>query len=166
MQTKLTGKYNLSNIGYAIAVGKYFNLTDDLIKEALETYTPKDMRSQIIEKNNNLIVLDAYNANPTSLKAAIDSLVNMQGNNKVAIVGDMFELGKKSAEEHQFIADYLKEKNIDAYLIGKNFGQTQSKYDKYDDTESFIKSKNFDKLKNATILIKGSRGMAMEKIIE
>jgi UDP-N-acetylmuramoyl-tripeptide--D-alanyl-D-alanine ligase len=166
IQTKLSGKYNLSNLGYAIAVGKYFNLPDEMIKEALEHYTPKDMRSQIIEKNSNLIVLDAYNANPTSMKAAIDSLVNMEGDKKIAIVGDMFELGKNADKEHQYITDYLNKKGLKAYLIGENFAQTKSKFDTYKNTADFIKSDVFKQLKNATILIKGSRGMALESIVE
>jgi len=166
IQTKLSGQYNLSNIGYAIAVGKYFNLSNELIKEALEDYTPKDMRSQIIKKNDNLIVLDAYNANPTSLKAAIDSLYTMDGDNKIAIIGDMFELGKNTDIEHQFIADYLAGKGIDSYLIGEHFAQTKSKFNTFKNTGEFIASKTFDKLNHATILIKGSRGMALEKIVE
>jgi len=165
IQTKLSGQYNLSNIGYAIAVGKYFNISNELIKEALENYTPKDMRSQIIEKGDNLIVLDAYNANPTSLKAAIDSLDRMSGDNKIAIIGDMFELGKNTNIEHQFIADYLASKGIESYLIGEHFAQTKSKFNTYKNTDAFIASKIFDKLNHATILIKGSRGMALEKII-
>ncbi len=165
IQTKLSGKYNLSNIGYAISIGKYFNLSDTKIKEALENYTPKDMRSQIIEKDGNLIILDTYNANPTSMKAAIDNLSNMHGDKKIAILGDMFELGDSSQEEHRFIADYLTEKQIDAYLIGKNFFRTKSDFPKYKNTTAFKKANILKQIKDASILIKGSRGMALENLI-
>jgi len=165
IQTKLTGKYNLSNIGYAIAVGKYFGLSDDEIKQALEQYVPKDMRSQIIEKNGNLIILDAYNANPTSMKAALENLLQMQGKNKVAILGDMFELGDNALQEHQAIADFAAQNKIDTYLIGETFSQTKSDFPKYKTTDEFIKAKAFDNYKDSNILIKGSRGMALERVL-
>ncbi len=165
IQTQLTGKYNLSNLGYAIAVGKFFNLPDQEIKEALENYTPKDMRSQIIEKNGNLIILDTYNANPTSMKAALENLAKMPGKTKIAILGDMFELGAHSQKEHQTIVDFAKNNNINAYLLGENFEQTQSDYPKFKTTRAFIDSGIFNRLKDARILIKGSRGMSLEQIV-
>ncbi len=166
IQTQITGKYNLSNIGYAIAAGKFFNLSDNEIKQALEHYTPKDMRSQIVEQNDNLIILDAYNANPTSMKAALTNLLQMSGKRKVAVLGDMFELGNEAAAEHQAIADFVKEHGIEAYLIGENFAQTQTDLPKFKTTQDFIDSGIFDTIKDANILIKGSRGMALEKILQ
>ena len=166
IQTKLTGKYNLSNIGYAVAVGKFFNLTDTEIKQALEQYTPKDMRSQIVERDGNLIILDAYNANPTSMRVAIENLLQMSGKRKVAILGDMFELGKTAADEHQAIAAAVKEKGIEAYLIGENFSRTKTDFPVFKTTQDFIHSGIFNRIKDATILIKGSRGMALEKILQ
>lgn len=166
IQTQITGKYNLSNIGYAIATGKFFNLSDDEIKQALEHYTPKDMRSQIVEQNGNLIILDAYNANPTSMKAALNNLLQMSGKRKVAVLGDMFELGNKAAAEHQAITDFVRKHDIEAYLIGENFEQTQTDLPKFKTTQDFIDSGIFDKIKDADILIKGSRGMALEKILQ
>ena len=166
IQTKLTGKYNLSNIGYAVAVGKFFNLTDTEIKQALEQYTPKDMRSQIVERDGNLIILDAYNANPTSMWVAIENLLQMSGKRKVAILGDMFELGKTAADEHQAIAAAVKEKGIEAYLIGENFSRTKTDFPVFKTTQDFIDSGIFNRFKDATILIKGSRGMALEKILQ
>jgi len=165
IQTKLSGKYNLSNIGYAISVGKYFSLSDTEIKEALENYTPKDMRSQIIQKDGNLIILDTYNANPTSMKAAIDSLSNMHADKKIAVLGDMFELGASSQKEHQFIIDYLTKKQIDTYLIGENFFKIETRFPKYKNIEEFNKTNIIKQLKDATILIKGSRSMVLENII-
>ena len=166
IQTNLTGKYNLSNIGYAIAVGKFFNLSDAEIKQALEQYTPKDMRSQILEQNGNLIILDAYNANPTSMQAAINNLLQMSGKRKVAILGDMFELGDNAKEEHQTIANILKEKAVEAYLIGENFRQTKTDFPVFKTTQDFVNSGVFNKIKDADVLIKGSRGMALEKILK
>jgi UDP-N-acetylmuramoyl-tripeptide--D-alanyl-D-alanine ligase len=165
IHTKLTGKYNLSNIGYAITVGKFFNLQDDEIKEALENYVPKDMRSQIIEKNNNIIILDTYNANPTSMMAALENLLQRQAKRKVAVLGDMFELGESAFQEHQKIADFLAENHIEAYLIGTLFSKTKTKFKTYPTTEKFIASKDFNKITQADILIKGSRSMALEKIL-
>ena len=166
IQTRISGKYNLSNIGYAIAAGKFFNLSDSEIKQALEAYVPKDMRSEVIEQNGNTIFLDAYNANPTSMKLAIDNLIAVNDNEKIAILGDMFELGDKSLEEHQSIVQQLKKQGVKAYLIGENFAKTQSDFPGYKTTADFIKAGIFSTLKNATILIKGSRGMALEKIIQ
>ncbi len=166
IQTKLTGKYNLSNIGYAIAAGKFFNLTDEEIKKALENYVPKDMRSQIIEQDGNLIVLDAYNANPTSMKAALENLKNLQGERKIAILGDMFELGKNSDIEHQNIVDWAKENNIETYLIGEQFAQTRSDFPKFKNTSEFKEKYKLEDFAPATILIKGSRGMKLEDLVK
>ena len=166
IQTHVSGKYNLSNIGYAIAAGKFFNLSDAEIKQALENYRPKDMRSEIIQKGSNTIYLDAYNANPTSMKAAIENLLQTPNPNKVAILGDMFELGTHTQAEHQAIVDMLQENKVKAYLIGGNFSNTQSEYPAFATTSDFIASGILNKIQNADILIKGSRGMALEKVLE
>ncbi len=166
IQTKLTGKYNLSNIGYAIATGKFFNLSDEEIKQALEDYTPKDMRSQILEQNGNLIILDAYNANPTSMRLALNNLLQMSGKRKVAVLGDMFELGDTTAAEHQAIVDMLKENEIEAYLIGEYFSRTETTLPVFKTTQDFIDSGIFNRISGADILIKASRGMALEKILQ
>ncbi len=166
IQTKLSGKYNLSNIGYAIAAGKFFNLTDEEIKKALENYVPKDMRSQIIEKEGNIIILDAYNANPTSMKAALENLSQLQGKRKIAILGDMFELGENELNEHQEIAHWLKDNGIEAYLIGEQFGKIKTNFPVYKDTEEFKKQHSLKDFSPATILIKGSRGMQMENLLK
>ncbi len=165
IQTKLNGKYNLSNIGYAITVGKYFGLSDNEIKVALENFVPKDMRSEIIEQNGNLIILDAYNANPTSMKVALESLHQMTGSKKMAILGDMFELGEAAAKEHQAIADLVKKMGIEAYLIGSNFAKTKTDFPKFETTQDFINQNILENLRDTTLLIKGSRGMALEKIL-
>jgi len=166
IQTRLTGKYNLSNIGYAIATGKFFNLSDDEIQKALESYVPQNMRSQIIEKNDNLIILDTYNANPTSMKAALENLKQMHAPRKVAILGDMFELGEKAVQEHQNIVNFARKNQIETYLIGENFLKTQSDFPKFKTVEDFKQSEIWDKIHQANILIKGSRGMQLEKILD
>ena len=166
IQTQLTGKYNLSNIGYAITAGKFFNLSDEEIKKALENYVPKDMRSEIIEKNGNLIVLDAYNANPTSMLAALNNLKNLQGERKIAILGDMFELGKNSSEEHQKIVDWAKDNDIETYLIGENFAQTKTGFPKFKNTKEFKEKYSLKDFSPSTILIKGSRGVKLEDLVK
>ncbi len=167
IQTKLIGKYNLANLGAAILIGKFFNISDAEIKTALETYTPKDMRSQIVKKNGNKIILDTYNANPTSMMAALKNVLNMQNGNTVVILGDMFELGDHADKEHQNIVNFIQQHRLQAYLIGEHFLKTHSKdIEKFATLQDFLKQNTFQNIKNALILIKGSRSMQLEKILE
>jgi UDP-N-acetylmuramoyl-tripeptide--D-alanyl-D-alanine ligase len=167
IKTNLIGNYNFTNIKAAISIAEFFGVSNQKIKEALEEYHPTNNRSQIIEKGSNTIILDAYNANPTSMKAAISNLEEMDADYKVAILGDMFELGSYSTDEHSKLANELSESNIDEiYLIGKEFSKAKTnKLKYYDSTENFINDDILGKIKNSTILIKGSRGMALEKIL-
>ncbi len=167
IKTNLVGNYNFANIKCAISIGEFFGVEQIKIKDALEEYLPTNNRSQIIKKNNNTIILDAYNANPTSMRAAISNLEEMDADYKVAILGDMFELGDYSENEHSSLAIELQKSSIDEiYLIGENFLKTQIKNLKYyNNTSDFIESNIFSEIKNSTILIKGSRGMALEKIL-
>jgi len=168
IQSQLIGAYNFSNIAAAIAIGIYFDVPLNDIKDAIETYIPSNNRSQIIKKDTNSIILDAYNANPTSMKAALDNFSNLTTTPKIAFLGDMFELGDSAKEEHQFITDYATASTIEkVYLIGKNFGNTISTDKKTIIYPTFEELKaNFPKLKNSNLLIKGSRGMALERILE
>jgi len=168
IQSQLIGAYNFSNIAAAIAMGTYFGVSPNDIKEAIESYTPSNNRSQIIHKSTNKIILDAYNANPTSMKAALHNFSNLTDANKIVFLGDMFELGESAAEEHQFITNYVASLNIDnIYLIGANFGKTTSNHPKTIIYSSFEALKtNFPAVENSTLLIKGSRGMALERILE
>lgn len=165
--SQLIGSYNFTNISAAIAIGNYFNIEALAIKEAIESYIPSNNRSQIITKGDNKIILDAYNTNPTSMKAALDNLSQIEDDKKIAILGDMFELGNDAAVEHQFIADYASSLNLDhLYLVGENFYATNCKVDTYKSFDDFKNAFELSSIKATTILIKGSRGMALERVLE
>ena len=170
IQSNLIGHYNFKNISAAITIGRYFEVSDEAISKGIENYLPTNNRSQIINKNGNKIILDAYNANPTSMQAAIDSFDKLKDKNKIAFLGDMFELGKESFKEHQTIVDVLKNTNLDKiYVVGSNFGETKTDSNKIIILNSFDDLKTVlldEKIENSTLLIKGSRGMAMERILD
>lgn len=167
MESQLIGSYNFTNCCAAILMGKYFNVKPEEIREAIESYKPENNRSQIIKKKGHRIILDAYNANPTSMIAALENLNKIDAPHKIAILGDMFELGDAAAQEHQNIAELSESMPFDiVFLVGENFDKT--------DTNS-LKFANFEELKNhlqdvqfseSSILIKGSRGMALERVLE
>ena len=167
IQSNLIGKYNYNNIAAAITIGNYFKIDHQLIKEAIEEYIPTNNRSQIINKDSNKIILDAYNANPTSIKAALENFYLLTDKNKVVILGDMFELGKRSKHEHQSISDLCGKLNFkNVFLVGENFHQTKTKnktFITFDDLKNYIKN---DDISESTILIKGSRGMALERLLD
>lgn len=170
IQSNLIGIYNANNINAAIAIGSYFNVPQNTIKEAIENYIPVNNRSQLIEKGNHKIILDAYNANPSSMTAAIANFMQLQNINKIAILGDMFELGEESLSEHKKIIEILEnKKDIKVYFVGKDFYKNQIKNDNFHFSESFedlTKEIKTSTLKDNIILIKGSRGMALERILE
>jgi len=166
IKTNLIGHYNFSNIIAAIAIGKQFNIPLDAIKNALEEYIPTNNRSQIIEKGNSKIILDAYNANPSSMELALENFNNLKESNKIVFLGDMFELGETSIQEHQLIADLANSYGFkEVHLIGENFSKTKaSKAMQYISFEAFKTS--FTHTSNSYLLIKGSRGMALERILD
>jgi UDP-N-acetylmuramoyl-tripeptide--D-alanyl-D-alanine ligase len=168
--THLIGLYNANNINAALAIGTYFGVEKLAIKEALESYIPENNRSQLLTKGTNQIILDAYNANPTSMKVAIENFVQLDNANKILILGDMFELGQESASEHEVIINLLlKEDNIVCYLIGKEFYATKIDKENFHFYETFEAFSNFlkeTKIENSSLLIKGSRGMALERTLE
>ena len=170
VQSKLIGKYNYLNIATAIAIGKYFKVPNNSIKNGIENYVPTNNRSQIIEKGSNKIIMDACNANPNSMKVALENLEQLTAKNKIAILGDMFEIGESSQQEHQNIVDIINLSNLsDVFLIGANFLALSISNKKINTFKTFQefkeKSRNL-KIENATILIKASRGMALERVLE
>ena len=129
VDSKLTGNYNYHNIAFATSIGLYFNISIEKIKEAISNYIPSNNRSQIIKKNNKLIILDAYNANPTSMISAINSLIVKQGKKSV-ILGDMFELGNQSEKEHHDLIDFCVKNNFEnIFLIGNEFFKQKDKFE-------------------------------------
>ena len=170
VQTHLIGLYNANNVNAAITIGKYFGIEDLDIKEALESYIPENNRSQILSKGSNQIILDAYNANPSSMAVAIANFLQLDEQNKIIILGDMFELGAESGQEHKAIMGLLlNEKDITCYFIGKEFsGNRMDKKDFYfyDTFESFSVHLQETKIENSYLLIKGSRGMALERTLD
>ncbi len=170
LQSKLIGKYNYLNIATAIAIGKYFGVSNTQIKESIEEYVPSNNRSQIIVKGSNEIILDAYNANPESMKVAIENLSQISAENKVAILGDMYEVGESSLEEHQKLVQMLSNSDIrTAYLIGDQFSKIlidDENIYQYKNIEDFRINMDRSKLKQAMILIKASRGMALERVLD
>ncbi|MGZ0015065.1 UDP-N-acetylmuramoyl-tripeptide--D-alanyl-D-alanine ligase [Yeosuana sp. AK3] len=170
INSQLIGEYNFSNIAAAIAIAHYFKVADNDIKAAIETYIPNNNRSQVIEKSSNKIILDAYNANPTSMRAALLNFEKLNDKIKVAILGDMFELGQEAEKEHQNIVDLASALVLDRIiLIGANFYKTKivsPKVEVFESFEDFKNNYNLSQLEFATFLIKGSRGMALERIME
>ena len=167
IKTNLTGGYNFSNVMAAVAVGRYFNVEDEKIKKAIENYKPVNSRSQLIEQGSNTIILDAYNANPGSMKAAIENFASMKAEKKVLLLGSMMELGADSRNEHAYIISLLEKYPWNAVvLVGKNFAELNHPYLNFDTSlqaRSWLQKQHFE---NTHILIKGSRSMQMEKVLE
>ncbi|MES2284373.1 MAG: UDP-N-acetylmuramoyl-tripeptide--D-alanyl-D-alanine ligase [Bacteroidota bacterium] len=167
--TQLIGNYNFENILAAACIGHYFDVSDQQIKAGLENYVPANNRSQVMQTKSNLLLLDAYNANPSSMNAAIENFAQMDQPNKMAILGDMLELGDDSAKEHDSIVNLLNSKNItNLILVGPFFmeaGKSSSAktFSNSDEVVDYFKQ---HPVKDSTILIKGSRGIKLEKVVE
>lgn len=167
IQTQLVGNYNLPNVLAAIAVGNYFGIDIDTIKKALEQYQPSNSRSQWIEKGDNKIILDAYNANPSSMKLALENFAGMQAEDKWLLLGAMKEMGSESTSEHQALADLaatLGFKNV--ILTGDEFASVKHHYTWFATSEEVKGYLLQHPIHHATILIKGSRGSKMELTLE
>jgi UDP-N-acetylmuramoyl-tripeptide--D-alanyl-D-alanine ligase len=168
IESNLFGSYNYSNIMCAIAVGKYFKIENVRIKQAIENYQPTNARSQMIQKNGYQLILDAYNANPTSMQHALESFSKSSTKNKLVILGDMFELGEYAAIEHQKIADLATQLKFDKIvLVGLEFNKTQTnasilKFQDSNEAHDWFKEQEFT---DTEILLKGSRSMKMEKVL-
>ncbi len=170
IKTQITGAYNFENVAVALAIGKYFNVEPRQANAAVAEYVPGNMRSQIIKKGTNTIILDAYNANPSSMEAAIDNLAGMKDARKVVILGDMYELEETAEEEHRRIGTLLSEKGIgEAYLCGPLMNAAKATFKKgrfFETRAELMQALRRDPLSGAIILVKGSRGMKMEEVVE
>jgi UDP-N-acetylmuramoyl-tripeptide--D-alanyl-D-alanine ligase len=170
LTTQLTGAYNFENIAVALCIGKYFGVEDALANAAVQAYQPGNMRSQVIRKESNTIILDAYNANPTSMEAAILNLAKMNAPRKVAILGDMFELGDDASAEHKRVGELLAEVNItEVYLVGSLMSSAKEANNashQFTAKQALVDFLQAHPISNATILVKASRGIGLETIVE
>ena len=168
IQTRLVGSYNFENVAAAIGVGQYFKVDDSDIISALEAYTPTNSRSQVIETQKNRVIMDAYNANPTSMRAALINFANICGKDSLLILGDMRELGTASEEEHRGILRLMKELGFkEALLVGQNFcayneNAAWKTFEKVGDLCKYLESKP---ISGKTILVKGSNSIQLGKVL-
>jgi UDP-N-acetylmuramoyl-tripeptide--D-alanyl-D-alanine ligase len=166
LTTHMIGTYNAENVLAAVTIGHFFGMKNAQIIQGLENYEPVNNRSQYTVGAKNKLIVDAYNANPTSMQAAIHNFAAMQAENKTAILGEMLELGAHSAEEHQAVIDLLQEKSFtNVLLVGKAFQNCASDYKAFETIEKLIAYLSKNNIVNQTILIKGSRGIRLETII-
>jgi UDP-N-acetylmuramoyl-tripeptide--D-alanyl-D-alanine ligase len=167
IQTQLVGEYNLPNILAAVSIGMYFNVPAEKIKTAIENYSPTNSRSQLLKWNNNDIILDAYNANPSSMQLAIENFAKLNAQNKVVCIGGMKELGDTSLAEHQALIHLLEKNEWEkVILVGGDFENCTHNYLYFPnslDAKAWLAQQQFN---NRTILIKGSRGIRMEQVLE
>lgn len=170
IQTQLTGKYNFENIAAALCIGKYFDVNPTDANQAIAEYVPGNMRSQVIRKNSNTIILDAYNANPSSMAAAIENLSSIASENKVVILGDMFELEEEAEREHRLLGELLKKKKFDrVYLCGSLIKSAKTVLPDalhFETKERLIDELKTNPLTSATVLIKASRGIGLETVLD
>ncbi len=166
VDTKLIGTYNAENILAAVTIGHYFGINDADIKKGLEQYLPQNNRSQLTVTERNKLVVDAYNANPTSMRAAVINFGLMQVENKMLILGDMLELGEQADFEHQAIVDLLESYQLkNVLLVGKIFAQTINDFSCFSAVDDLIQYIEKQNIVDSYILIKGSRGIKLEKVI-
>ncbi len=168
IESKLIGKYNFENILCALAVGDYFQVNAEQIKHAVEIYFPSNSRSEFIHKEDNTIILDAYNANPTSMIAALENFNLMQSTNKVVMLGDMLELGAYKKMEHEKIIEFLNNSNYNqVFLVGSNFYEANTRNDflTFKSSQLLRDHLKAHPLHDALILVKGSRGTQMEHVL-
>lgn len=166
VKTHLVGDYNMDNALAAITIGSFFGINSEFINDALETYIPKNSRSQFEKTEKNTLIIDAYNANPTSMKAALDNFVNYPLSPKALIIGEMRELGGVSQAEHQQLVDLIEAYSFtQVYLVGSSFKQLSTDYPIYDNVGDLIQKLTAHPLSDYCILIKGSNGVQLEKVV-
>jgi len=167
IHTNLIGAYNFENVLAAIAIGSYFDVPADKIVKALEEYIPQNNRSQFKETGKNKLIIDAYNANPTSMKASLSNFFQLSFPNKIVILGDMKELGSQSGEEHGDMVKLLSDTSLkEAFLIGPCFKQANTAFYAYNDVDEFLAWLQQNPIQDATILIKGSNSMNLMKVVD
>lgn len=165
VQTHLIGSYNLDNALAAVTIGRYFGVEDAKICHALSSYVPQNNRSQLVHTASNTLIVDAYNANPTSMMAALENFRQMEAAHKVAILGDMKELGEGSHEEHQKVVDFLKECGFErVMLVGPEFGGTSSSFEHYKDAKEVEALLAAHPLQGCCVLVKGSNSMKLSEL--
>ena len=167
VQTHLIGSYNVDNALAAVAIGRYFGVDDDAICHALSSYEPRNNRSQLVEAGGNRFVIDAYNANPTSMAAALENFRMIDAVHKMVILGDMKELGEASLEEHQKVADMLAGCGFDrVILVGQEFGKTENTFEHFNNADEVYSVLSSDMPKGYMILVKGSNSMKLAGLAE
>jgi len=167
VETHLVGAYNIDNVLAAVAVGRYFKIPAERISRAIAAYEPTNNRSQYKKTERNDLIIDAYNANPTSMKAALDNFASLPVHPKAVVLGDMLELGKTSDELHSGIVRQLQAEAFDkVYLCGQHFARTADGFPSFTTTEELIAALRQDKLEGYHILIKGSHSMGLENLVE
>jgi UDP-N-acetylmuramoyl-tripeptide--D-alanyl-D-alanine ligase len=166
--SQLTGAYNFDNLNAAVTFGEFFEISLPDIQKGIASYSPTNNRSQWIKTKKNHILLDAYNANPTSMAASIKSFIDVKAGAKLVILGDMLELGQYAQKEHQAIIDQLKKGGIDqAILVGPNFCATKTEgFNTFENTTEAKYHLANQSILNHTVLIKGSRGIALEQLLD
>ena len=169
IKTHLVGVYNFHNIAAALTIGTYYKLTPLQLKKGIEAYVPANNRSQLIQQNSNEILLDAYNANPSSMEVALENFKGLQNQHKLAILGDMFELGSTSAKEHLAVVNQaILTKDCSFYFVGSHFFEQRTHhpnllfFEIFQDLQIHLEKTT---ISNTSILIKGSRGMALERVL-
>lgn len=167
VHTNLIGSYNIFNMLAAATIGLHFGVDEERVCHALEHYIPSNNRSQLEETQSNHLIVDAYNANPTSMMAALENFRDMAVDNKMAIIGDMRELGDVSLEEHQRIVDFLKESKLDnTWLVGEEFARTKSDLRKFKNVNEVKAALERNRPKGCYILIKGSNSIKLFQLPE
>ncbi len=166
INTQLVGEYNFPNVLAAVTVGKFFNIPEDKILNAIQGYIPSNSRSQLLKHESNTIILDAYNANPSSMKTAIENFSKMQGE-KILVLGSMAELGEESANEHSMLLKQIQDNDWKhVLLVGSEFEKCNHRFLQFDRAEEAGRWLKKNNIRNTTWLVKGSRSMQMERVLE
>ncbi len=164
INSNLVGKYNFFNFLSAVSIGDYFGVEKEKIGQALAAYVPSNNRSQVTKTEKNTLIVDCYNANASSMRAALESFVEMDSEKKLVILGDMLELGEISEEEHLKVIEFVEQNGLQAIFVGAEFSKVLES--SFKDYNAVLKTEMLDQISNTAILLKGSRGIRLENLIE